>query len=242
VTKTSTSNGITVSVTTSGGSVDAVTLNASAFTNVMHFRDVVTTLPSTNNVKGDIVVVGVNPTSPLVQGQEYIWTSTTSTGTNHWELIGDQNTYATKAYVDTQLSSVAQLAADGYSLALSADATATAAYASAITNAATAGDSITTTNGNLVTASAVASYAMKKGDVAGGSYTSTSNNISVRVDIAATTAEPTVYLAGVGTAAARNFVNVLGSSGTNLPTESAVYSAISAMALVWLDASGQPIS
>ena len=113
---------------------------------------------------------------------------------------------------------------------------------SAIAYAVTAGDSITTTNGNLVTASAVANYAMKKGDVAGGSYTSTSNDISVRVDIAATTAAPTVYLTGVGTAASKNFVNVLGSSISDLPTCSAVYSAISAATLVWLDASGQPIS
>lgn len=78
----------------------------------MHFRDVVTTLPSTSNVKGDIVVVGANPTgkdpsgNTLVQGQEYIWTSTTSTGISYWELIGDQGTYATKAYVDANVSSL----------------------------------------------------------------------------------------------------------------------------------------
>lgn len=119
---------------------------------------------------------------------------------------------------------------------------ATAAYSSAITNAVKTSTGINTSNGNLVTASAVANYAMKKGDVAGGSYTSTSNDISVRVDIAATTATPTVYLTGVGTAASKNFVSVFGSSSSDLPTCSAVYSAISAATLVWLDAGGSPIS
>lgn len=155
VTKTGTSNGITVSVTTSGGSVNAVSVDATAFGNVMKFRGVVASTADVTSPKaGDIVIIGSSPTGGAVTGQEYIYDG------SKWELIGDQNTYATKAYVDTQVSSVAQLAASGYSLALSANASATAAYVSAITNVVTAGGSITTSNGNLVTASAVAEYAM----------------------------------------------------------------------------------
>ena len=88
-----TSNGISVSVTTSGGNVTGVAVNAAAFGNVMHFKSVVTELPSESNVAGDIVIVGANPTGEgLVQGQEYIYD-----GTN-WELIGDQNSYALNSY------------------------------------------------------------------------------------------------------------------------------------------------
>ena len=92
----SASNGITVSVTTQGGSVTAVALDATAFGNVMSFKGVVTELPSESNVSGDIVVIGADPTGTgLVQGQEYIYDGT------KWELIGDQNTYAVNAYSST---------------------------------------------------------------------------------------------------------------------------------------------
>ena len=95
-TQTSASNGITVGVTTQSGSVTAVSVDATAFGNVMSFKGVVTALPSESNVSGDIVVIGANPTGEgLVQGQEYIYD-----GTN-WELIGDQNTYAVNAYTST---------------------------------------------------------------------------------------------------------------------------------------------
>lgn len=95
-TQTSTSNGITVGVTTQSGSVTAVSVDATAFGNVMSFKGVVPELPSESNVSGDIVVIGANPSGAgLVQGQEYIYD-----GTN-WELIGDQNTYAVNAYSST---------------------------------------------------------------------------------------------------------------------------------------------
>ena len=53
------SNGIEVSVTTSGGNVTGVTVNAAAFANVVDFAGVITSgdLPSTPK-KGDIVVIG----------------------------------------------------------------------------------------------------------------------------------------------------------------------------------------
>lgn len=58
-TATSTSNGITVGVTTSSGGVTMVTVDAAAFANVVDFAGVITSgsLPSTPK-KGDIVVIG----------------------------------------------------------------------------------------------------------------------------------------------------------------------------------------
>lgn len=58
--------------------------------------------------------------------------------------------------------------------------------------------------------------------VTGGTSTSTLNNVSVQVVTAAATAAPTVTLTGVGTAASKNFADTLVSTGTSLPTESAV--------------------
>ena len=94
-TVTSSANGISVGVTTQGGSVTAVSVNATAFGNVMHFAGVVST-PSeiVAPAGGDIVVIGTNAASGYTAGQEYIYVSTTST----WEVIGDQNTYALNAY------------------------------------------------------------------------------------------------------------------------------------------------
>ena len=116
-------NVVTVSVTTSAGSVNKVEVAVqkaeaigpatgegaathdklatekavrdalNSFDNAMHFTGVVTELPASGKA-GDIVVIGANPTGAnLVAGQEYIYT--TESG---WELIGDQNTYAKNAY------------------------------------------------------------------------------------------------------------------------------------------------
>ena len=94
-TQSSTANGITVSVTTSGGSVTAVQVDAAAFGNVMHLVGVVSAPTEiAAPVGGDIVVIGSQPATGYVTGQEYIYISTTST----WEVIGDQSTYALNAY------------------------------------------------------------------------------------------------------------------------------------------------
>ena len=58
--------------------------------------------------------------------------------------------------------------------------------------------------------------------VTGGTSTSTVNDVSVTVVTAAATAFPTVTLSGIGTAASKNFADTLASTGTSLPTESAV--------------------
>lgn len=93
-TVTSTATGITVGVTTQGGSVTAVSVNAESFGNTMHFRGVAaSTADVSDPVAGDIVVIGAEPTGGAVAGQEYIYTTAST-----WELIGDQNTYALNAY------------------------------------------------------------------------------------------------------------------------------------------------
>lgn len=93
-TATSTANGITVSVTTAGGSVTTVSVNATSFGNVMHFAGVVSTPAAVATPsRGDIVVIGSQPGAGCVTGQEYIYTNAGS-----WELIGDQNSYALNAY------------------------------------------------------------------------------------------------------------------------------------------------
>ena len=95
-TATSTANGVTVSVTTQGGSVTAVSVNAASFGNVMHFAGVVSTPTEiATPASGDIVVIGSQADTGYVTGQEYIYDGT------KWEVIGDQNTYALNAYSST---------------------------------------------------------------------------------------------------------------------------------------------
>lgn len=98
-TVTSASNGITVSVTTQGGSVTAVSMDASAFGNVMHFKGVYASTGDVSDaVAGDIIVIGSEPATGFVAGQEWICTASEP---ETWELIGDQNTYALNAYSST---------------------------------------------------------------------------------------------------------------------------------------------
>jgi len=95
-TQTSASNGITVGVTTQSGSVTAVTVDATAFGNTIHFRGVEASTGAVSDpVAGDIVVIGSPAGEGFVAGQEYIYDGT------KWELIGDQNTYAANAYSST---------------------------------------------------------------------------------------------------------------------------------------------
>ena len=92
-TEVSASNGITVSVTTEGGSVKAVSLNAEAFGNAIHFRGVWASPVAVSDPEaGDIVVIGSTPATGFIAGQEYIYAD------GNWELIGDQNSYALNAY------------------------------------------------------------------------------------------------------------------------------------------------
>jgi hypothetical protein len=141
VTKSGSSNGIEVSVTTQGGSVTAVTVNATSFGNVMRFVGVKgSPAEVADATAGDIVVIGGSAiAAPYVSGQEYIYTST------GWELIGDQNTYATQSEVAAVVASVSALA-DSLGTAASLDYIAASA------------DISTATDDTLVTASAVNSF------------------------------------------------------------------------------------
>lgn len=102
-TVTSTATGITVGVTTKGGSVTAVSLNAESFANAMHFLGVGTVEKTASGVNvtppagktpvaGDIVIDSTS-------GLEAICTGTDPSTT--WELIGDNAVYALNAYSST---------------------------------------------------------------------------------------------------------------------------------------------
>ena len=115
-------NVVTVSVTTSAGSVNKVEVAVqkaeaigpatgegaathdklatekavrdalNSLDNAMHFAGVVKALPASGKA-GDIIVIDATPTGEgLVAGQEYIYDG------KNWELIGDQKSYAMNAY------------------------------------------------------------------------------------------------------------------------------------------------
>lgn len=215
-TVSSSSNGITVGVTTSGGSVTAVTVDASTFGNVMRFRDTVSDTANVSNpAAGDIVVIaGVTDSkSTFVNGQEYIYTNAST-----WELIGDQNTYATKATVDASFSAIAA----SWSTLKSAAFVDTA-------------DAVTADATTLPTCSAVATYV--GGEIAKLDATVSASSNGVEFTVTETSGKLTgASLTGVGTAASANVTNTVTSAGTSLPTESAVANYVAAAiasALTW---------
>lgn len=213
-TVSSSSNGITVGVTTSGGSVTAVTVNASTFGNVMRFKGTVTS-PSedTNPVPGDIVVIGSQAAEGYVTGQEYIYTNASA-----WELIGDQNTYAIKATVDASFAAIA-------------------ASWSTLKDAAfvDTANTVTADATTLPTCSAVATYV--ESEIAKLDATVSASSNGVEFTVTETDGKLTAAsLTGVGTAASANVTNTVTSAGTSLPTESAVASYVAAAiasALTW---------
>ena len=110
-TVTSTATGITVGVTTSGGSVTAVSVNAESFTNAMHFLGVGTVAKNTSGTGDSATVTPPAGKTPVAgdividssTGLEAICTSATTgeTPVYHWELIGDNSVYALNAYSST---------------------------------------------------------------------------------------------------------------------------------------------
>lgn len=215
-TVSSSSNGIAVGVTTSGGSVTAVTVNASTFGNVMRFRDTVSNTANVSNpAAGDIVVIaGVTDSeSTFVNGQEYIYTNESK-----WEVIGDQNTYATKATVDASFSAIAA-------------SWSTLKGAAFIDTANTVTAAATT----LPTCSAVATYV--ESEIAKLDATVSASANGVEFTVTETDGKLTAAtLTGVGTAASANVTSTVTSAGTSLPTESAVASYVAAAiasALTW---------
>ena len=199
VTQSSTSNGVTVSVTTAGGSVTAVSVDASAFGNVMKFRGVVSdTSDVTTPASGDIVVIGATPATGFVEGQEYIYDG------SKWELIGDQNTYALNAYSSTA-----------------------AVYAGAATLPAAvsaAGAAIDTLNTNIATKASVGTSTSTDAGIT-GTVTLASNaapSITMAVDVSALQTA-----LGLGDAAYRAVsTTVSDTTSTALVTEGAVATAL----------------
>ena len=116
-------NVVTVSVTTSAGSVNKVEVDVKKATsiaasgasddklatekavrdaltsldNAMHFAGVVEALPASGKA-GDIVVIGANPTGANPTGENLVAGQEYIYDGKNWELIGDQNTYAKNAY------------------------------------------------------------------------------------------------------------------------------------------------
>lgn len=182
-------------MTTSGGIVTNVTVNASAFANVMHFKGAVAELPlySSGVALGDIYVINIDdggyidaegkPVSssddvtktPLKRGQEYICVDPTYSNVGKWELIGDQNTGATKGYVDAAIASaMTYSSATGIAASASTLSAAVQALATAVDGAKTALSSDDTGNNSLVTAGAVVDYidGLDLGDAASYAVTS----------------------------------------------------------------------
>ena len=161
-TSSSSSNGITVGVTTSGGEVTTVTVNATTFGNVMHFRDTVSnTADVSDPVAGDIVIIaGVSDLeSDFVNGQEYIYTTAST-----WELIGDQSTYAIKSVVDAALDTKASVgtgtatASYGVSGEVVLSANAQPTLSVAVAPVTTSAGITSTATTSLATAAAIADY------------------------------------------------------------------------------------
>ena len=211
-TETSTALGITVSVTTSAGSVSGVYVDATSFGNAMHFVGVkASTGEVASPASGDIIVIGSEPATGFVAGQEYIYDG------NAWELIGDQATYATKAAVEA-----------------SWDTLGTAAFVDTATTVAA--DATTLPTGGAV-ASYVSSAITSAIDALAGSASDSDKGIAVEV----VTADGEVSTVDVAvTAASTMALNATGSAD-ELATTAAIKSFYDNN-LVWLDANGDAIA
>ena len=216
-TVTSSATGITVGVTTKGGSVTAVSVDASSFGNVMHFAGVVTELPSEGKA-GDIVVIGAGATGGLVQGQEYIYNG------DAWELIGDQKSYALNAYTSTATVYSGVATVPG---ALNA-----------------AGAAIDTINGKVSTLESAVTGGTDADGLNGVNVTVTTA-AKTAVPTVAVTIEPSYLNTTLGTTevADKTVATTIGEgSDTALATTSAVKAAITAATLVWLNENGTEIA
>lgn len=251
-TVTSTATGITVGVTTSGGSVTAVSVDATSFGNVMHFLGVgsvwngggtlfVEPPYGKTPVAGDIVIdstTGLEAICTDVSGDPATYT---------WELIGDNAVYALEAYSSSVSVFNGVATVPG---ALNAAGAAIDALTTSFGNLGTASgknyaDSLASTGTSLPTESAVAAYVSSFVSTAIGNLdstvTSTANGVGIQV-VESDGKLTSASITGVGTAASVDFATTLDSSASTLPTCSAVAAAIDAAALVWLDASGNAIA
>lgn len=225
-TASSSSAGITVSVTTENGSVKSVEVDASSFANTMHFLGVgtvtkdqatgvitVTAPEGKTPVAGDIVIDGTSGLEAICTGTEPL----------KWELIGDNALYALNAYTSgaTVFAGVENVPG-----ALNA-----------------AGAAIDTLNTKVTTLESA---------VTGGSNANGDAGVNVSVATAATTAAPTVTVTitketlnstlGTSAVADKTVSTEIGEGADNaLATTSAVKKAVDAAELVWLGEGNAPI-
>ena len=209
------------------------------------------------------VGAGTSAPSEPAQGDVYVYTGAATDGTGHtvgqevvytgseWEVIGDQNTYATTAYVNGQLASKAQIGNDnasaygfGATVTLysnqgpdfTIDATGVANTSALLITAANSSNA-----DRLVTAKAVKGYVDAQVNAANWSDSATatlfsiagvtSPSIIVGVDTSAND-KVTLTATGFGTATTKNFTSQITSNsgvyGSNLPTEAAVAAFVAA--------------
>ena len=233
--KTNTVTSTGTSLPTESAVYSFVTGKIETLGNVMRFRNVVATLPSSSNKQGDIVVIaGVTDSeSDVTNGQEYIWTSTTSTGTGYWELIGDQSAQEALLGNKAQIGNTGKVTTNGLgaTVTLLSNSKPTLVWDnSGIANNASK-FTASEYNDAFATTYAIKSYVDAQVSAAnwndsGSAYATGSSSgdptITVAIDTSAAASKVTVTTANFGTAIAKNFTTSMTASGGNLPTEAAV--------------------
>ena len=256
-------NVVTVSVTTSAGSVNKVEVGVqkaesiaasgsasndklatekavrdalNSLDNAMHFAGVKKSLPTEGMKAGDIIVIDATPTgSGLVAGQEYIYDGA------KWELIGDQKSYAMNAYSkagSTVMSGVTTVPGALDNLAGAVDTlngadTVEGSVAKAVK------DAKAYTDGKIEALDSTAS-----GGTQGVAISVGQTNGKLNADATVTITKGTLNLTlGTTAVADKTVATTIGATGvdTALATEKAVRDAIASATLVWCGADGNPI-
>ena len=257
-------NVVTVSVTTSAGSVNKVEVGVQKATsiavkgsasddklatekavrdalnsldNAMHFSGVVAALPTKDMKAGDIVVIGANPTGAnLVAGQEYIYDG------KNWELIGDQNTYAKNAYSKAGSAVMTGVTTVPGALDKLAGAVDTLNGADTVDGsvAKAVKDAKAYTDGKIEALDSTASGGTHGVEI---SVTQTDGKLNEAATVTITKATLNSTL-GTTAVADKTVATTIGATGvdTALATEKAVRDAIESAALVWCGADGNPIN
>ena len=255
-------NVVTVSVTTSAGSVNKVEVAVQKATsiaatgsasddklatekavrdalnsldNAMHFAGVVEALPASGKA-GDIVVIGANASNAnLVAGQEYIYDG------KNWELIGDQNTYAKNAYSKGDSTVMAGVTTVPKALNALAGAVDTLNGADTVDGsvAKAVKDAKAYTDGKIESLDSEATGGTQGVAITVG-QTNGKLNASATVTVTKATLNTTL---GTTHVADKTVATTIGATGvdTALATEKAVRDAIASAALVWCGADGNPI-
>ena len=253
-------NVVTVSVTTSAGSVNKVEVGVQKATsiaatgsasddklatekavrdalnsldNAMHFAGVVKALPASGKA-GDIIVIDATPTGAnLVAGQEYIYDG------KKWELIGDQKSYAMNAYSKAGSAVMTGVTTVPGALDKLAGAVDTLNGADTVDGsvAKAVKDAKAYTDGKIADLDSTASGGTQGVEISVGQTDGKLNEAAVTITKA--TLNSTL---GTTAVADKTVATTIGTgSDTALATTSAVKAAITDAALVWCGADGNPI-